>query len=179
MVHFIRYKLSQVQRYVILLWILTFVFACMRLIHWHQKIHFKNRVQSAKTLAFLGSEKNSKYFVLKAKYLNQSWTILTESNTTNDAGTLKTNSQSTDNTAAPLKDFLQTKDLKVDSKVPANIPDVSNCSWHCQFTNWSNEIIPVIKLDPGRFLYPGLVYGPNNQICGLHDAIYLSIRLNR
>ncbi|XP_076817900.1 uncharacterized protein LOC143463324 isoform X2 [Clavelina lepadiformis] len=36
-----------------------------------------------------------------------------------------------------------------------------------------------IKLNPSRFLYPGFYGGPNNQIMGLHQSIYVAIRLNR
>ena len=38
---------------------------------------------------------------------------------------------------------------------------------------------PQIKLDPDRYLYPGIVYGPNNQIVGLIQSIYIAIKLNR
>ena len=38
---------------------------------------------------------------------------------------------------------------------------------------------PLIKLDRDLFLYPGLVGGPNNQIRGFYQSIYLAIRLNR
>ena len=38
---------------------------------------------------------------------------------------------------------------------------------------------PQIPLDPDRFLYPGVIWGPYNQILGLQHAIYLTIRLNR
>ena len=36
-----------------------------------------------------------------------------------------------------------------------------------------------IKLNPSRFLYPGFYGGPNNQIMGLHQSIYVAISLNR
>ncbi|CAK8679898.1 unnamed protein product [Clavelina lepadiformis] len=36
-----------------------------------------------------------------------------------------------------------------------------------------------IKLNPSRFLYPGFYGGPNNQIMGLLQSIYVAIRLNR
>ncbi|CAK8689387.1 uncharacterized protein LOC143459947 isoform X2 [Clavelina lepadiformis] len=36
-----------------------------------------------------------------------------------------------------------------------------------------------ITLAPDRFLYPGLIWGPNNQIVGLFQSIYVAIRLNR
>ncbi|CAK8693089.1 unnamed protein product [Clavelina lepadiformis] len=38
---------------------------------------------------------------------------------------------------------------------------------------------PQISLDPNKFLYPGLFGGPNNQIYGLRQSVYLAIRLNR
>ena len=46
-------------------------------------------------------------------------------------------------------------------------------------SNWKSENNPLIKLNPERFLYPGLMYGPNNQITGFKETIYLAIRLNR
>ena len=55
-------------------------------------------------------------------------------------------------------------------------PDCS--SWEIP-SNWKSENNPLIKLDPKRFLYPGLLYGPNNQITGFKETIYLAIRLNR
>ena len=36
-----------------------------------------------------------------------------------------------------------------------------------------------LTLDPKRFLYPALIWGPNNQINGLQQAVYLAIKLNR
>uniref|UniRef100_H2YJH6 Uncharacterized protein n=1 Tax=Ciona savignyi TaxID=51511 RepID=H2YJH6_CIOSA len=38
---------------------------------------------------------------------------------------------------------------------------------------------PMVKLNPNRFLLPILKNGPNNQLSGLRDSIYISIRLNR
>jgi len=38
---------------------------------------------------------------------------------------------------------------------------------------------PQILLNPDRFLYPGLVWGPGNQMVGLWQSMYLAIRLNR
>ena len=53
----------------------------------------------------------------------------------------------------------------------------------CSDWNFSKKIQvekkPQIVLDPNRFLYPGLIGGPNNQILGLQQSIYLTIRLNR
>jgi len=53
------------------------------------------------------------------------------------------------------------------------------CAWSCKRTNWTEQVKPLLQLDPTRFLYPGLVGGPNNQLCGLLDSVYLAIRLNR
>lgn len=36
-----------------------------------------------------------------------------------------------------------------------------------------------IRLHPDRFLYPVVFRGPNNQLLGLWEAIYVAIRLNR
>ncbi|XP_002127834.4 uncharacterized protein LOC100180089 [Ciona intestinalis] len=41
------------------------------------------------------------------------------------------------------------------------------------------HVEPLIKLDKTKFLFPLLVNGPNNQILGLRDSIYLAIKLNR
>jgi len=38
---------------------------------------------------------------------------------------------------------------------------------------------PQIKLNPNLFLYPGMTGGPNNQIKGFYQSIYLAIQLNR
>ena len=38
---------------------------------------------------------------------------------------------------------------------------------------------PAVKLDPKRILYPGIVWGPNNQLKGLKESIYLAVRTNR
>ncbi|XP_078484741.1 uncharacterized protein LOC104265698 [Ciona intestinalis] len=38
---------------------------------------------------------------------------------------------------------------------------------------------PRIKLDPNKFLLPFLIWGPNNQLIGLRDSIFVAIKLNR
>ena len=38
---------------------------------------------------------------------------------------------------------------------------------------------PLLKLDPHKFIFPLLINGPNNQMIGLRDSIFLSIALNR
>ena len=58
-----------------------------------------------------------------------------------------------------------------------------NTATNCTMWHFPDQIktykYPKIILDPKRFLYPGLANGPNNQINGLINAIYLSIVLNR
>lgn len=61
----------------------------------------------------------------------------------------------------------------------------SNSSYQCgdeSETDWisiKSNVIPAIELDRNRFLYPVLTNGPNNQLIGFRDAVYLAIRLNR
>lgn len=38
---------------------------------------------------------------------------------------------------------------------------------------------PAIRLHPDKFLYPVVFRGPNNQLLGLWESIYVAIRLNR
>lgn len=38
---------------------------------------------------------------------------------------------------------------------------------------------PMMQMDPNRFLYPYLVFGPNNQMAELWSSVYVAIRLNR
>ncbi|XP_076815081.1 uncharacterized protein LOC143461157 isoform X2 [Clavelina lepadiformis] len=54
-----------------------------------------------------------------------------------------------------------------------------NCStWRKPLHNVS-ALSSQITLAPDRFLYPGLIWGPNNQVIGLFQSIYVAIRLNR
>lgn len=52
-------------------------------------------------------------------------------------------------------------------------------------TKWSlksdaiNAASPAITLDSSKFLYPGFLWGPNNQMIEFWHAIYIAIRLNR
>nr|XP_018670283.1 uncharacterized protein LOC108950060 [Ciona intestinalis] len=45
--------------------------------------------------------------------------------------------------------------------------------------NWSKPVKPTVHLNSEKYLYPGLIWGPNNQIVGLWQSMYLAIRLNR
>ncbi|XP_078490834.1 uncharacterized protein LOC100184212 [Ciona intestinalis] len=42
-----------------------------------------------------------------------------------------------------------------------------------------NTTTPLVKLDRNRYLLPILKNGPNNQLSGLRDAVYLCIKLDR
>ena len=58
-----------------------------------------------------------------------------------------------------------------------------NLNSNCTLWRFPSEVdtdrTPRLQLDPNRFLYPGLIWGPNNQIKGLQQAVYLAIKLNR
>ncbi|CAK8692918.1 unnamed protein product [Clavelina lepadiformis] len=57
--------------------------------------------------------------------------------------------------------------------------DIEDCnSWEID-QDWTPRQSPQISLDPDNFLYPGLYGGPNNQIFGLRQSVYLAIRLSR
>lgn len=45
--------------------------------------------------------------------------------------------------------------------------------------DFAEEIEPIYKLDPTKYLVPVLFFGPNNQIHGLREAIVLAVKLNR
>uniref|UniRef100_H2YE79 Peptide-O-fucosyltransferase n=1 Tax=Ciona savignyi TaxID=51511 RepID=H2YE79_CIOSA len=48
--------------------------------------------------------------------------------------------------------------------------------------NIENELskeLPRIQLDGNKFMLPFLIWGPNNQLIGLRDSIFLAIKLNR
>ena len=42
-----------------------------------------------------------------------------------------------------------------------------------------SKIAPQIRLDPDKFLIPVLTYGPNNQLRGFRETIFLALKLNR
>ncbi|XP_039265084.2 uncharacterized protein LOC120340788 [Styela clava] len=62
---------------------------------------------------------------------------------------------------------------------------MSNEEIHSEkFTHATSTIKPVfekttIRLNPDRFLFPILMRGPNNQLIGFRESIYVAIRLNR
>ena len=67
--------------------------------------------------------------------------------------------------------------VQVKEQTAANLKP--NCSWWKITSHLEIPEDPLIKLHPNLYLYPGLDGGPNNQIKGFYQAMYLAIRLNR
>jgi len=76
-------------------------------------------------------------------------------------------------------ELLKLEEKSISTALTNDSTSTKQCAWSCKRTNWTEQVKPLLRLDPTRFLYPGLVGGPNNQLCGLMDSIYLAIRLNR
>jgi len=51
--------------------------------------------------------------------------------------------------------------------------------WDSRLTETLTSPAPRYSLDPDRYLLPVLTNGPNNQVIGLHESIFLAIHLNR
>lgn len=45
--------------------------------------------------------------------------------------------------------------------------------------DWKTPVEPKYKLDPNRFLIPVFTYGPNNQLHGFRETVFMAIKLNR
>lgn len=45
--------------------------------------------------------------------------------------------------------------------------------------DWQLKLTPKYVTDPDRFLTPVFTYGPNNQLHGFREAIFMAIKLNR
>lgn len=45
--------------------------------------------------------------------------------------------------------------------------------------NWEEIVEPKYKLDPNKFLIPVFTYGPNNQLHGFRETVFMAIKLNR
>ena len=45
--------------------------------------------------------------------------------------------------------------------------------------DWKTPVEPEYKLDPTRFLIPVFTYGPNNQLHGFRETVFMAIKLNR
>ena len=45
--------------------------------------------------------------------------------------------------------------------------------------DWKTVANPKYATDPGKFLIPVFTYGPNNQLHGFREAIFMAIKLNR
>ena len=61
----------------------------------------------------------------------------------------------------------------------SNSQKAENCSDWAFPRKFQEAKHPKINLNSEKFLYPGLIWGPNNQITGFKKSIYLAIRLNR
>ncbi|CAK8689385.1 uncharacterized protein LOC143459949 [Clavelina lepadiformis] len=68
---------------------------------------------------------------------------------------------------------------KVSVKSPSSSKMKIRCSLWEEPTYKVSNLSSQILLDPDKFLYPGLINGPNNHIYGLWQSVYLAIRLNR
>ena len=63
--------------------------------------------------------------------------------------------------------------------LPDEISDSPGCpAWNPDW-NKINDLVPKIPLDPNKYLIPVLTYGPNNQLRGFRETIFLAIKLNR
>ena len=86
-------------------------------------------------------------------------------------------SKQTKKPRASITKSTQSKGLEI--KLAVSVSSKSNC----EFWKYPHRIefngSSFITLDPKRFLYPALIWGPNNQIKGLQQAVYLAIKLNR
>jgi len=45
--------------------------------------------------------------------------------------------------------------------------------------DWNNQVEPLYKTNPSRFILPALIWGPMNQVEGFRETIALAIALNR
>ena len=78
---------------------------------------------------------------------------------------------------ASITKLAQSKELI--TKLAVSASSKSNCKfWKYPYQVEFNGS-SFFTLDPERFLYPALIWGPNNQIKGLQQAVYLAIKLNR
>ena len=55
---------------------------------------------------------------------------------------------------------------------------IQTCSIN-EGVDWNTPIEPKYKLDPNRFLIPVFTYGPNNQLHGFRETVFMAIKLNR
>ena len=83
-----------------------------------------------------------------------------------------------------LEQYRRTKSLQHPINITQLFPEqIFKHKDKCSDWNFPEEMQveknPRIVLDPNRFFYPGLIWGPNNQVIGLQHSVYLTIRLNR
>ena len=65
------------------------------------------------------------------------------------------------------------------NKISSMINETQDCSAWTFPATFKEIKDPQIVLNSDKFLFPGLIWGPNNQIIGLKNSIYLAIALNR
>jgi len=73
----------------------------------------------------------------------------------------------------------KTSRQKTTSKKATAIVQWPNCSFWKHPSRVEFNGSSRFHLDSNRFLYPALIWGPNNHIKGLRQAVYISIKLNR
>ena len=69
------------------------------------------------------------------------------------------------------------------NKIPKedNVNYLKNADSRCPDwdINFKSKVEPLINLDRTKFVTPVLTYGPNNQLRGFREAVWLAIKLNR
>ena len=62
-------------------------------------------------------------------------------------------------------------------KVFINLEPLAECpNIH---TNWGEEVLPELKLDPTKFITGSYIWGPNNQSRGLRELVLMAVKMNR
>ena len=46
-------------------------------------------------------------------------------------------------------------------------------------TNWGEDVVPELTLDPTRFITGSYIWGPNNQSRGLRELVLMAVKMNR
>ena len=46
-------------------------------------------------------------------------------------------------------------------------------------TNWGEEVLPELKLDPTKFITGSYIWGPNNQSRGIRELVLMAVKMNR
>ena len=46
-------------------------------------------------------------------------------------------------------------------------------------TNWGEEVLPELNLDPTKYITGSYIWGPNNQSRGLRELVLMAVKMNR